>query len=446
MFSHYLWLGARSLRRNPVLTALTVLILAIGIAACMTSFTVLALLSADPIPGVPGQSQRLYVPRFDTTSASNTRASPGPDLQMGWLDAEPLLRQVPGAGTAPRRTALYGVSMTLTPARPELERTREQGMAATADFFALFGAPFAAGGAWSAADDERGADVVVISAAFARQLFGAEAASAQALLGRSIRLDDRAFRVVGVLADWQPVPRVYRILGSGALGPVEPYFLPLRSALALELSNQGWVNCSGSVEPGWANFLRAECGWLQFWVELRPQDVPAYRAFLQQHVAEQRRLGRMQRSDTVELTPLAVWTAERGVVSDDTRLQAGLALAFFAACLVNVMGLLAARYTARAGEVGVRRALGATRRQIFLQFLVESSVIGAAAAALGLALSFGGLALLGRRSDGLATVAQMNGPLLAATVALSIGGALLAALWPTWRAAGVRPALQLKSQ
>jgi putative ABC transport system permease protein len=110
------------------------------------------------------------------------------------------------------------------------------------------------------------------------------------------------------------------------------------------------------------------------------------------------------------------------------------------------MGLLAARYAARAGEVGVRRALGATRRQVFLQFLVESSVIGAAGGVLGLLLSLGGLALLGRRSEGLATVTHMNGPLLAATLALAMAGALLAALWPTWRAAGVRPALQLKSQ
>lgn len=441
MLSHYLWLGARSLRRNPVLAALAVLILAIGIAASMTSFTVLALLSADPIPGLPGQTERLYVPRFDTTPASDTRSSPGADLQMGWLDAERLLRDGQGA----RRTVLYGVTMTLNPQRAGLERRLERGMAATSDFFGMFDAPFAAGRAWSAAEDQAGADVVVLSAPFARRLIGSEA-DPKALVGRSVRLNDRLFRVVGVLADWQPVPRVYRILGSGALGPVESYFLPLRSALLLELPNQGWVNCSGTVQPGWDGFLRSECGWLQYWVELAPQDVAAYRAYLAQHVAEQRRLGRMQRSATVELTPMRQWLADRGVVSDDARLQAGLSLAFFVACLVNVMGLLAARYAARAGEVGVRRALGATRRQVFLQFLVESSVIGLAGGALGLLLSLGGLALLGRRDEGLATVAQMNGPLLAATVALALAGALLAALWPTWRAAGVRPALQLKSQ
>lgn len=445
MFGYYARLGARSLRRNPVLAALAVLILAIGIAASMTSLTVLTQLSGDPIPGLPGQSSRLYVPRFDTSPADDPRAPAGFDLQMGWLDAEPLLRD----GQGRRRTVLYGVSMTLNPPRQGLEPTLERGMAATADFFGMFGARFAAGGPWTAAEDEAGADVLVLSAPFARGLFG-EQVDVRTLIGRSLRLDDRSLRIVGVLADWRPVPRVYRILGSGALGPVEPYFLPLRRAVAMELSNQGWINCSGSVQPGWEGFLRSECNWLQFWVELEPGDLAGYRRYLAQHVQEQRRAGRMQRRPAadpgVELTPLSQWVAERGVVGDDLKLQTGLSLAFFAACLVNVMGLLAARYAARAGEVGVRRALGATRGQVFAQFLVESSVIGAAGAALGLALSLGGLALLARRGEGLATVAQMNGPLLATTVALALAGALLAALWPTWRAAGVRPALQLKSQ
>jgi putative ABC transport system permease protein len=283
--------------------------------------------------------------------------------------------------------------------------------------------------------------VTVLSAPFARRLFGAEDA-----LGRSVRLNGRDFRVVGVLEDWQPVPKIYRILGSGVLSPVEPFFIPLRTALDMELPNSGWVNCSGSREVGWANFLSAECNWLQYWVELEPAALPAYRDYLRNHVAEQQRLGRLLRSDSALLSSVPEWMAARGVVSDDTRLQAGLALAFFAACLLNVVGLLAAKFAARAGEIGVRRALGASRRQVFMQFLVESGVIGLAGAALGLLLSFGGLALIGRRGEGMARVAQMDTTLLLMTVALALVGTLLAGLWPTWRAAAVRPALQLKSQ
>jgi putative ABC transport system permease protein len=434
MFTHYLWLGLKSLRRNPGLTALTVLILAIGIAASMTSLTVLYVMSSDPLPG---QSQRLYVPQFNNGLLSDTNAGDEPNPQMTWLDADQLLKD--GQGT--RRTVLYRVSMTVTPPRPDIDPFFGGGMAVTADFFPMFQAPMASGTAWSAADDEQGAEVVVLSAPTARRLFGAEEA-----LGRSVQLDGRSFRIVGVLADWQPVPKIYRMLGSGVLSEVEPFFMPLRTAIAMELPNAGWVNCTGTQEPGWANFLRAECNWLQYWVEVEPADLPAYRDYLRNHVAEQRRLGRLLRSENYVLSDAREWMAARGVVSNDTRLQAGLALAFFAACLVNVVGLLAAKFAARAAEIGVRRALGASRRQVFMQFLVESGVIGVAGAGLGLLLSFAGLALVARRGDGMERVAQMDTTLLVTTVVLAMVGTLLAGLWPTWRAAAVRPALQLKSQ
>ena len=434
MLRYYLWLGLKSLRRNPALTALSVLILAIGIAASMSSLTILYVMSSDPLPG---QSQRLFVPQFNNGLLSDPNASDQANPQMSWLDAEQLLNDAQGT----RRTVLYRVSVTVTPPRPDMDAFFDGGMAATADFFAMFQAPMAEGRPWSAAEEATGAEVLVLSAPFARRLFGTDSA-----LGRSVRLNGRDFRVVGVLDDWQPVPKIYRILGSGVLGAVEPFFMPLRTALAMELDNSGWVNCTGTREPGWANFLSAECNWLQYWVELEPAAVPAYRSYLKNHVAEQRRRGRMQRSEDFVLSSVPEWMAARGVVADDTRLQAGLALAFFAACLVNVVGLMAAKFAARAGEIGVRRALGASRRQVFLQFLVESGVIGLAGAALGLLLSHGGLALIGRRSEGMARAAQMDGTLLAATVLMALAGALLAGLWPTWRAAAVRPALQLKSQ
>lgn len=220
----------------------------------------------------------------------------------------------------------------------------------------------------------------------------------------------------------------------------------MRTAVAQEYENNGWVNCTGEQEPGWAGFLRAECNWLQYWVELAPDEVPAYRDYLRGYVDAQRRQGRMPRARDAVLTDLPAWMAERGVIGSDAKLQAGLSLAFLAACLVNVVGLLGAKFAARAGEVGVRRALGASRRQVFRQFLVESGVVGLAGAVLGLLLTLALLALIAQRSGDLARVARLDGPMLALTLCLAIAGALVAGLWPTWRAARVRPALQLKSQ
>jgi len=140
------------------------------------------------------------------------------------------------------------------------------------------------------------------------------------------------------------------------------------------------------------------------------------------------------------------WMEKQKVVGNDTRLSAWLAFGFLLLCLVNTVGLLLAKFSVRASEVGIRRALGASRRDIFRQFLIETGVVGLAGGVLGLALSFGALALVGMQSKEMAAMARMDWQMLALTFALSILAALVAGLLPTWRACRVTPAIQLKSQ
>jgi putative ABC transport system permease protein len=134
------------------------------------------------------------------------------------------------------------------------------------------------------------------------------------------------------------------------------------------------------------------------------------------------------------------------VVSNDTRLSVWLSFGFLLLCLVNTTGLLLAKFSARAPEVGVRRALGASQGAIFRQFLVEAGVVGLAGGIVGLALSLGALALIAQQSKTLSVVAKMDWPMFGLTFLLAIVASLVAGLLPTWRAAQVTPALQLKSQ
>ena len=109
------------------------------------------------------------------------------------------------------------------------------------------------------------------------------------------------------------------------------------------------------------------------------------------------------------------------------------------------MGLLLARFLRRSGEIGVRRALGATRATIHLQFLVEAGVIGLGGGLLG--LLFTGIGVLGIDRvlpPVYARLAQIDGALLALTLGIAVLATLLASLYPAYRASRIEPAWQLK--
>jgi len=133
-------------------------------------------------------------------------------------------------------------------------------------------------------------------------------------------------------------------------------------------------------------------------------------------------------------------------VPSDVRLQVWLAFGFLLVCLTNTVGLLLAKCLRRSPEIGVRRALGATRRAIFTQFVVEAGAIGIAGGLLGLGLALLGLWGVRQNPASYAKLAQLDASMLLTTFALALLASLLAGLLPAWRACLVTPALQLKSQ
>lgn len=435
MFGYYFKLGVRSLRRNRYLTALMVLTLAIGVAASVSTLAILHAMSGDPIPS---KSDRLFVPFIDNAQPEGyIPGSEHIDMQMTYKDATNLLRAKPGD----RGTAMYGTGMPIEPPRTDIPAFTGYGLAPTRDFFAMFEVPFLHGQPWSVEDETRGANVVVLSRAVAEKLFGDASP-----VGQRLRMGGEPFTVVGVLDEWNPMPRYYKLIGSGpATG--EDFMIPFTTAVRRELPAYGSVNCSESRDSGFASLLASECTWIQLWLETRSgMDRADLHAFLENYASEQRKMGRLKRQAPVELYDVMEWMEKQKVVGNDTRLSAWLAFGFLLLCLVNTVGLLLAKFSVRASEVGIRRALGASRRDIFRQFLIETGVVGLAGGVLGLALAFGALGLIGMESKSMAAVARMDWQMLALTFVLSICAALVAGLLPTWRACQVTPAIQLKSQ
>jgi len=441
MGGYYFELAVRSLRRNVVLTALIIAAIGVGIGATMTVFAVLLAMSGDPIPA---KSSILFTPQIDSwgpesrKSVSGIQVSTALPGMLTYKDSEAFMR----AHAAPRQAAMYGIQQVFIP--PHGEPIPRSGRATYRDFFAMFQVPFHAGAPWSLQDEAQRSDVAVLGSKLAAQLFPSGNA-----VGQQVTMEAGVFRVVGVLEHWNPQPRFYEPQ-DGAFGMDEEFFLPFTVAIEHQIGSN-WFNCHSGFTPGWAGRLQSECVWIQFWVELPDAAaVRAYRQFLTNYAADQHKSGRFAWPPLVQLSNVRQWLQAQHIVPDEVRLNAVLSLGFLVVCLVNAVGLMLARFAGRSGAYAVRRALGASRLDIFLQCLAETAVVGALGGALGLGLTALGLA--GQRAM-LKTVSAYTGQLthldsnlMTLTVILGVGAALLSGLFPAWRAARASLVWQLKEQ
>lgn len=432
MFRYYSWLAARSLKKNPALTALMVVAIGLGIGASITTLTVLRVLSGDPLPE---KSAHLFVPQIDPRSTDDFHPGEEPEDQFTYPDGVNLLK----AKRADRQALMSGGAVVVQPSDATIDPYMAEARYTTADFFTMFDVPFRHGSGWSETDDEAHARDVVISKKLNDKVFGGGNS-----VGKTLRLQSADFRVVGVLDAWRPAPHFYD-LNIGRYGESEEVFVPLETALELEMGRNGSMNCWGNESTAKPE-RSPDCSWMQFWVQLdTPAKAKAYEAFLANYSDSQRGLGRFPRPNNVRLRNLMQWLDYQKVVPADVRLQVWMAFGFLAVCLVNTVGLMLAKFLRRSGEVAVRRAIGASRREVFVQFLVEAGAVGVAGAVLGIGLTLFGLWGVRQQPGDYASLAHLDFSMLLITVLLALAASLISGLLPAWRACQVAPALQLKS-
>ncbi|MEO8842265.1 MAG: ABC transporter permease [Kofleriaceae bacterium] len=432
MFGYYLDLARRSFRRNVALTILMIVAIGFGVGASMTTLTVLHVLAADPIPQ---KSHELHYVQLDPRPLKGFVPGREPIEQSTRYDAETLLRE----HRADHQALMTGGSASVEPQRPGLDPFRVDARWTTNEFFPMFDVPFAKGTAWSAADDAAHARVVVISKELAEKVFGNTD-----VIGFTMHIEGTEMRVVGVLDRWRPTPHFYD-LNMDIYGRGEQLLIPWTTSRDLKLDRDGSMNC-------WAEHtldneeVGAPCEWIQFWVELGTDDkLEAYNQFLINYSKEQYTAGRYERPPNVRLRDVVAYLDYNKVVPDDARLQMWVAFGFLLVCLINTVGLLLTKFLRRSSEIGVRRALGASRRSIFVQLLVEAGVIGFVGGLFGLVLAYLGLWAVRHQPTSYAELAHLDLPMLVGTFILAVITSVLAGVLPAWRGCQVAPALQLKS-
>ncbi|MGN6729599.1 MAG: ABC transporter permease [Rhodanobacteraceae bacterium] len=435
MFAYYFDLALRSLKRNPALTTLMVIAIGFGVAASMITYSVFRAVSGDPIPD---KSARLFTPQIDSWGPGQNLQGEPPSA-LNYVDAMALMR----AHIAKRQTLLYPVSLPVLPGGNRSLPVKADGYAVGGDFFPMFEVPLLYGSGWNVAQDEARASVVVLGEEFNRKQFGGANS-----VGREINIGGHDYRIVGVTRHWNPVPRFYELFGSSGFEQPADFYLPFTRALDLRIDTAGNNSCRGTIKiSGWDDWLHSNCVWIEPWVELdSANDVARYRSFLEAYSADQQRSGRFAWAPNVRLRNVTQWLEYMKVVPPESRISLLVSVGFLVICLVNTVGLLLAKFMRRAGEIGVRRALGASRREIYLQFLMEAATVGLLGGVLGLLLTAAGISGVGLLfRPAIARLAHVDLVLVAMTLGVAVAATVVAAFYPTWRAAQVQPAWHLKT-
>lgn len=439
MFRYYLKLGVLSIRANPALSALMVAAIAVGIGACMSIVTVRHVMSDNPIAH---KNDVLYHVQVDNWNPDDPYEDPNePPQQVTYLDATNLHQ----AGRAFRQTISFKSDRVIQPDGEDARPFQEEVRVTTADFFAMFDVPFQYGSGWDAAADQTEERVVVLSSEMNQRLYGGEDST-----GKMLTMNKELYRVVGVLAEWMPIPKFYDLNNNPYEG-AEQVYTPFSLAISGKWNSAGNTNCWKPADAGgYEGFLASECIWIQMWVELRSaSEKENYLQFLDDYVEEQKSLGRFPRDLNNRLSTPAEWMVNREVVDDTVSVLLSLAILFLVVCLLNTIGLLLAKVMRRTSDISLRRALGASKGALFSQYIIEAGMIGIAGGLAGIGMTWLGLRGIENvfsEYDFIAYLVSMDWTMILAAVGLAIVSALGAALYPTWRACSVSPATTLRIQ
>jgi len=342
--------AARRLWRDRSITIIALGILALGIGANTALFSVVDAVLLRPLP-YPAADRLVLLRIFDPQFQDRYSSFPVNAAHIAvWRD------HCRGCEEA---AAIDSTTTTLTGAG---EPEQLDAAAVTPNFFAFLGIAPALGAGFSIPGSAAYDEEAVISHSLWRRKFGGDAG----IVGRTITLDGKPARVAGVLPPRAPVPAAQQLGDLVRLPPTIDVFRPHTFA-GDELLSPGDLDYGviARLRPGvTATALRAELDALEPVVSKQTEDD-----------------GRKR----VLVTPLAdVVTAQaRGPL---VVLLAATVAVLLIVC-VNLANLLLARHAARQRDAAIRAAIGAGRRDLLADALVESLLLAAGGGALGLGVA-----------------------------------------------------------
>ena len=282
-----------------------------------------------------------------------------------------------------------------------------------ADYFRILDFQFIEGEPFGDADVNEGRFVAVINESTRRKFFGESPA-----LGQALEADGQTFRVVGVVPD---VP-IYRLLSTGDI------YVPVTTSKTDEYRSRirgGFLAMFLLKDASLSESVQQE-----FKARLGKVDVPP-------------------NFKRILAVPESVFgTFARLMVNDFESDDAGarllailltLAVLFMVLPAVNLVNLIVSRALERASEIGVRRAFGASGRDLLLQFLFENVVISVVGGGLALVVAAGVLAALNGADLIPYAHFALNLRIAAWGFAFALIFGVISGVWPAWRLSRLKP-------
>ncbi|MET0646853.1 MAG: ABC transporter permease [Pyrinomonadaceae bacterium] len=398
-----------SLRANKLRTALTLVGVVVGVAAVIAVVTIIKGLDQTVASTFSSQGSTVFTvskrPQVITSREDFIRFNRRRDVTES--DAESVARLCTNCW----RTGIAANAQATAKAGDQSsEGVRVRGL--TLSMFGIEDTDIVAGRPWTDVEEAAGRDVAVVGPDIIDNLFGG--VPPEQVIGRHVRVEGRAYEVIGV------TERLGKIFGFSRDNFVQIPYPTFKKAFGARVSLVVFVQVPedaqlAAAEDQVRSIMRNRRGKTFHDEEdgfaLETQDV-----FID-----------LYKSATANIYVVTIGVAAISLVVGG----------------IVVMNIMLVSVTERTREIGVRKAVGASRRDVLLQFLIESVVITSIGGMMGVAAGFL-LAFALAAAMGFPLLFSVGSAVLGVTVSSAVG--IASGLWPAWKAAGLDPIEALRAE
>lgn len=400
-----------SLRQNKLRTALTLIGIVVGVSAVIAVVTIIQGLDNKVATTFSSQGSTVFTiskrPQIVRSREEFIKFNKRKDVTDE--DADAITRLCSACW---RVGVAANVRETVKHADQKFENVNVRGVTPVT-MFDIDGRSIDAGRVWTDAEGQSGREICVLGSDALSNLFGG--ASADRVIGQEVRIAGRPFQIIGVL---EPLGSIFGASrDSVAYIPYSTYqklygardsivvFIQVPTAEQLELAEDQARTIMRNRRGGVFNQQEDEG------FALETQDV-----FLD-----------LYGKATSNIKLVTVGVASISLIVGG----------------IVVMNIMLVSVTERTKEIGIRKAIGARRKDILTQFLIEAVVVTAIGGAIGVLAGFG-LAYLIAALIGFPLLISVFSAVLGVGVSSIVG--IISGLWPAWRAANLDPIEALRAE